>query len=176
MSDKTGRTFWDAFSENKRFFYLIGILVLILAFVAIYNKYKINTPIISIEPLNKNEENTQEVKVDSTQIKNKQSEEPANIPRQSKINSTKQNNNKKIKKYQTWVIDQNGNGIEGVRIFCNTCLETEILTGIDGKLMLSKEFLENEQFLNSEIILSKNSKTKTLTIEWRDNSPQPIPF
>lgn len=79
-------------------------------------------------------------------------------------------------KYSSKVSDKNGKGIANVEIYCSNCIVQKMKTAEDGSFHLEGYFDENATFWQSTITLSKDKKSKTETINWREKSPQPINF
>lgn len=88
--------------------------------------------------------------------------EPVKIGTESKI------------RYSSEVKDENGKGIADVEIYCPNCIVKKVKTDKDENFYLEGYFDKNAAFLQSTLTLSKDNKSKTETIDWRENSPQPI--
>lgn len=88
--------------------------------------------------------------------------EPVNIEAKSKI------------RYSSEVRDENGKGIVDVEIYCPNCIVKKIKTDKEGSFYLEGYFDKDAAFWQSTLILTKDKKSKTETIDWREKSPQPI--
>ena len=77
-------------------------------------------------------------------------------------------------RYSSEVKDENGKGIADVEIYCPNCIVKKVKTDKEGNFYLEGNFDKNAAFWQSSLILSKGKKSKTETIDWRENSPQPI--
>jgi len=101
----------------------------------------------------------------------------------SEIHTLAQNPEKGIKVenithliYTSRIEDVYGNGIAGVEIYCLNCLEKQVKTDSAGIFTLKRYFDINAAFWQSPIVISKNNRIKKETIDFRENSPQPIHF
>jgi uncharacterized Zn finger protein (UPF0148 family) len=94
-----------------------------------------------------------------------QGRDPAKIEAESKL------------RYSSEVKDASGNGIADVEIYCPNCTVKKVKTDKEGNFYLEGSFEKEAAFWQSTLILSKEGKsTKKHTINWREKSPQPIPF
>ncbi len=88
--------------------------------------------------------------------------EPAKVEAESKL------------RYSSEIKDASGNGIPGVEIYCPNCIVKKVKTDKEGYFSLEGYFAKDAAFWQSTITLSKDKKSKTETIDWREKSPQPI--
>jgi len=82
----------------------------------------------------------------------------------------------KNRTYSSKVIDKSGKGISNVEIYCPNCLTQGVFTKQDGSFELQGKFSESDVFWQSELIFSSPNDKMTITVDWRDQSPQPIKF
>jgi hypothetical protein len=78
--------------------------------------------------------------------------------------------------YFSEVTDENGRGIADVEIYCPNCIVKKVKTTKEGNFYLEGYFDKNATFWQSTLTLSKDKKSKTETIDWREKSPEPINF
>ncbi|MBK8968374.1 MAG: hypothetical protein IPM36_17255 [Lewinellaceae bacterium] len=78
--------------------------------------------------------------------------------------------------YSSEVKDENGKGIADVEVYCPNCIVKKVKTDNEGHFDLEGYFDKNAAFWQSTLTISKDKKSKTETIDWREKSPQPINF
>lgn len=81
-----------------------------------------------------------------------------------------------LQEYSSIVQSPDGEGIEGVEIFCPNCEVKRTKTNKNGEFILKGAFSPNDAFWQSTIHLSKDKKKIEVTIYWRENTPEPLIF
>lgn len=81
-----------------------------------------------------------------------------------------------IQEYSSIVQSTDGEGIEGVEIYCPNCEVKRTKTNKNGEFTLKGIFSPNDAFWQSTLSLSKDKKKIEITIDWRENAPEPLIF
>ena len=120
--------------------------------IKIYNNQNNNTGNLT-KPNNFNEISSPEQSKES---------EPAKIDALTKI------------RYSSEIEDESGKGIADVEVYCPNCIVKKVKSDKAGNFYLEGYFDKNAAFWQSTLTFSKDNKSKTETIDWREKSPQPI--
>ncbi len=165
---------------NGRYLAVIAIIGLIGTLVSLIYQGKKEETQQQIAQPNINVIN--EIKIDNNaqnnngvKSSNPKTEEKITSPEQVNMSEPTKIDTGSKRQYSSEVKDENGNGVANVEIHCPNCIVNKVRTNESGIFQLEGYFEENTSLI-STIRLSKDKKSKSETINWREKSPEPINF
>lgn len=86
------------------------------------------------------------------------------------------NTTQTFEEYSSTIRDADGKGVAEVEIYCPNCTVKQTTTNKDGSFQLNGQFSPEDAFWQTTIYLTKGVKKLSVTIYWREKSPEPIIF
>jgi hypothetical protein len=136
-------------------------------------------PTINIKnEINNNNDNQNQVKTSPNEqptTRAKKPERPTN-PEPTILNEPEKVEKEIPRQFISKIVNEAGIGVANAEVYCPNCLTKKVKTDLDGNFTLNGFFDNNAAFWQSALTISKDKKSITTTIDWREKSPQPINF
>jgi hypothetical protein len=133
-------------------------------------------PTINItNEINNNNDNQNQVKTSPNEQPSTRAKKPES-PTNPEPTLLKEPEKEISRKFISKVVNEAGIGVANVEVYCPNCLTKKVKTDPDGNFTLNGFFDNNAAFWQSALTISKDKKSITTTIDWREKSPQPINF